>query len=345
MREKARRYLLILLTLLLFIPTLPMSVVAESYEDLYTGAEIAEKTPDTDEDSGNIPQDSNQDDKQSGSDHNDETSQATKNEEEHSGTSADPEQNEENERIVETDLQSEIEVYATIDLSVDMNAAKTYSIQVEWLSDVTSDSLQVEIIGMRANGQDTIRGLVLTANKDWKDTVELPVYVQTGDAEPEIYISYNLVVTSALEGIEHSVRVNTSTFIISARLNAADMPPYADGKNANKANEPLIENQQNEAPDEMVIPYPTIRLQASFEGETLTKGMPVTITATIDGIPDGMNYTVQWRNDLNGEFQDVPGETGMSVIFIADELNVNCSWQLVLKVTLPETGAMTAPNS
>ncbi|MCL2812733.1 MAG: hypothetical protein FWD25_12710, partial [Clostridia bacterium] len=71
---------------------------------------------------------------------------------------------------------------------------------------------------------------------------------------------------------------------------------------------------------------PVITLSASIDG-----GKAV-ITALIEGVPEGVFYTLQWQNDLSGEFEDVPGETGESVVFDITEENLRCRWRVALKI-------------
>jgi len=71
---------------------------------------------------------------------------------------------------------------------------------------------------------------------------------------------------------------------------------------------------------------PVITLSASIDG-----GKAV-ITALIEGIPQGVFYTLQWQNDLRGEFEDVPGETGESITFDITEENLRCRWRVALEI-------------
>lgn len=106
-----------------------------------------------------------------------------------------------------------------------------------------------------------------------------------------------------------------------------------------------LPDETSELPDEQAGDLaetqinPVIRLSVRIDGDVLTEGTRVTILADIDGIPAGIGYDVQWQNDLDGEFRDVPGETGTYVTFIANERNVNCHWRLELTL---HDGAITA---
>ncbi|MCL2811529.1 MAG: hypothetical protein FWD25_06535 [Clostridia bacterium] len=71
---------------------------------------------------------------------------------------------------------------------------------------------------------------------------------------------------------------------------------------------------------------PEITLSASIDGDKAV------ITALIEGIPEGVSYTLQWQNDLSGEFKDVPGETGERVVFDITEENLRCRWRVAFKI-------------
>ena len=80
------------------------------------------------------------------------------------------------------------------------------------------------------------------------------------------------------------------------------------------------------------IIIPEIVLSVEIDGERLLKGTNVTIHAHVQGIPEGTGYSLQWQNNLgmDGNFADVPGETGHSVSFLANEENVNCVWRVTV---------------
>lgn len=342
MREKTRRSLSVLLTLCMFVMMLPSVAMPESVE--------ADNIMSSDDSGG---------DEEEESAHTPPPGLETEDEgdvDEPPAEEAKEKETEEDEQTGKTDQRPVTEEQEAPDepattKPVDPNATKTYSIETEWLTDASlyaSDSLQVDIIGRRANGQDVIGSLALTAGMGWKDSIDLPVYACAGGAEPEMYTAYELIVLSGQEGMACSVHRTGMTFIVSVTMNAdtasdaADtgpMTPDEEDEGAKRGAAPLKENDLDAELDELGISTLAMRLAVELEGETLTKGMPVTITATIEGVPDGMNYMLQWRNDASGDFQDVPGETGMSVTFVADEWNVNCSWRLVLKMIMPEVEA------
>lgn len=66
----------------------------------------------------------------------------------------------------------------------------------------------------------------------------------------------------------------------------------------------------------------------SFEGDSITYGSPVTLSAELINFPEDAEVTYQWQNNANGAFEDIPGATERSYTFIADEQNVRCSWQV-----------------
>jgi len=75
---------------------------------------------------------------------------------------------------------------------------------------------------------------------------------------------------------------------------------------------------------------PEVKLQVLIDGGALRMGTKVTITANVTGVPEGADYSLQWQNDLSGEFRDVLGATSASVSFPANESNVNCAWRVEL---------------
>ena len=60
----------------------------------------------------------------------------------------------------------------------------------------------------------------------------------------------------------------------------------------------------------------------------------MTITAEVQGIPEGIDYGVQWQNDLSGEFEDVQGATDVNITFVATEEKMHCKWRV--RLTAPE---------
>lgn len=84
--------------------------------------------------------------------------------------------------------------------------------------------------------------------------------------------------------------------------------------------------------DEVDLSNVSIELTVRYEGDALVEGALVTIEATVTGVPEGINYRLQWQNDKGGEYQDVPGETKKSVTFQATQKTVSCNWRVVLRV-------------
>lgn len=65
-----------------------------------------------------------------------------------------------------------------------------------------------------------------------------------------------------------------------------------------------------------------------YEGERISEGTSITLTAELINFPEGVAVSYQWQNNINGVFEDVPGATGKSYTFAADALNTSCSWQV-----------------
>ena len=103
-----------------------------------------------------------------------------------------------------------------------------------------------------------------------------------------------------------------------------DGVPDADGAQDGEE-EPAEEASEAEETETIA---PVITLSASCEGGVLKTGALVTLTADISGIPEGVAYSLQWENNQQGEFMDVPGETDISVTFVADEQTIYCRWRV-----------------
>ena len=86
------------------------------------------------------------------------------------------------------------------------------------------------------------------------------------------------------------------------------------------------EPDSDELPDDG-LPQP-IKVTFSFWG-TLGGGT-VVVTAHVDGIPEGVDYTLQWQNDISGEFEDMPGETSESITVNINNKNIQCEWRAVV---------------
>jgi len=91
-----------------------------------------------------------------------------------------------------------------------------------------------------------------------------------------------------------------------------------------KAEEPKAENPEALLSEPALPVEPVVTLWASIKGDK------VILTAQIEGIPEGIDYALQWQNDLSGEFEDAPGETGVSVVFDMDSQYVRCMWRVAL---------------
>lgn len=81
-------------------------------------------------------------------------------------------------------------------------------------------------------------------------------------------------------------------------------------------------------------PLDTAQVQAevnvSFDGDYLIEGTVITLSATLSGVTEGENITVQWQNNASGEFADVPGAMGLTYSFQATEETTGCQWQAIL---------------
>lgn len=71
-----------------------------------------------------------------------------------------------------------------------------------------------------------------------------------------------------------------------------------------------------------------VMITFAFEGEKLSIGAPVTLSAELINFPESAVVSFQWQNDESGAFTDVPGANGRSYSFIADESNVRCNWKV-----------------
>lgn len=71
-----------------------------------------------------------------------------------------------------------------------------------------------------------------------------------------------------------------------------------------------------------------VMITFAFEGDRLSIGAPVTLSAELINFPESAVVSFQWQNDASGTFTDVPGANGRSYSFIADESNVRCNWKV-----------------
>jgi len=104
-----------------------------------------------------------------------------------------------------------------------------------------------------------------------------------------------------------------------------------DGAESDDPEAGEVESNGEEAQDPVQQSAPEIRLYAQIDGDQLIVGVNVTLTAEVTGIPEGIEYTLQWQNDMSGKFEDVPGKTGTSITFTVDEDNANCAWRVALR--------------
>ena len=92
------------------------------------------------------------------------------------------------------------------------------------------------------------------------------------------------------------------------------------------ADDPDIDEPDTDEPD-IDEPQP-IKVNISFWG-TLGGGT-VVVTAQVEGVPKGVNYTLQWQNNISGEFEDMPGETGENITVNITNKNIQCEWRAVV---------------
>lgn len=75
---------------------------------------------------------------------------------------------------------------------------------------------------------------------------------------------------------------------------------------------------------------PAISISYAFEGSEIILGTEITLKASVQGIPAGASYSIQWQNNASGAFRDIENATGTSYTFCADNQNTGCVWQAVL---------------
>ena len=145
-----------------------------------------------------------------------------------------------------------------------------------------------------------------------------------------------------------------STDVAATARAKAEMPVVAGDPTPTETPAVTEAPAQTEMPAETVAPAeteapaetpsapvePKIAITATVEGGILAEGAIVTLHAEIIGVPADVGYSLQWQNDLTGEFADVAGETGDSVTFAATAENIRCSWRVAL--TLEENTANDA---
>lgn len=101
--------------------------------------------------------------------------------------------------------------------------------------------------------------------------------------------------------------------------------------------DPQVTQMPTEAPvDPTSPPWDATAQQAEpyvvatyqYDGE-LVVGTQVTVTANVYNLPEGQRLSYQWQNNKDGVFVDVPGATGQSHTFVADEYGLNgSSWRV-----------------
>lgn len=61
-------------------------------------------------------------------------------------------------------------------------------------------------------------------------------------------------------------------------------------------------------------------------------GDPVTFVTVLDGY-EGVTYTLQWQQNDNGAWYDLPGENGNSLTVIATEENYHSTWRVCVNIS------------
>ncbi|MCL1963777.1 MAG: InlB B-repeat-containing protein [Firmicutes bacterium] len=72
---------------------------------------------------------------------------------------------------------------------------------------------------------------------------------------------------------------------------------------------------------------PAVWVTVAYSGDETTGGTLVTLTAHVGGVPEGAARFIQWQNNAGGEYMDVPGVTGETITFAANEWNTACGWR------------------
>jgi|GEM_PF-1750018 len=136
--------------------------------------------------------------------------------------------------------------------------------------------------------------------------------------------------SAMLQGYEDTI--NEIGEGVAGEYRSAAWPLPLAGFDPKEPAKPAIEEPVSDEVEPVLPVEPVITLSASIEnGE-------VTLTAQIEGIPEGVAYVLQWQNDRSGEFEDVPGETGISVTFDNTPENVSCMWRVALQIMDADEG-------
>lgn len=149
-------------------------------------------------------------------------------------------------------------------------------------------------------------------------------------AEAELYFIFLLAETEGRYELKLSDgRGETLKLNVTAAGQAAE-----DTEGEPAGEEPADEEPGEEEPADDEKPEwldaVVVDITAAYASDRLRMGEKVTLTAEISGVPEDAAYTVQWQNNMDGEFKDIPGETELSVTFVADRQNTRCTWKLYL---------------
>ena len=69
-----------------------------------------------------------------------------------------------------------------------------------------------------------------------------------------------------------------------------------------------------------------------FDGEAVID-QSLTLIAKISGVPEGVNYKLQWQVTTTGseaDYKDISGETGSRYTFTLTKDNMNYSWRVIV---------------
>jgi len=144
----------------------------------------------------------------------------------------------------------------------------------------------------------------------------------TGDTLEEGYIN---AASATLLGYDEAIAA-IGGGSVREYTSAAWPLPLADFESVKTGESEPAQTAESDEPT--VSAEPIITLSSNLEGGKAT------ITATIEGIPEDVLYTLQWQNNISGEFADVPGETGYSITFDATEESMRCAWRVALVLVI-----------
>ena len=87
---------------------------------------------------------------------------------------------------------------------------------------------------------------------------------------------------------------------------------------------------ETEEPAVEIIPVADI----TIEGEAVVD-QNLTLVAKISGVPEGVNYKLQWQVSETGneaDYKDITGENGSRYTFLLTKENMNFSWRVIVTI-------------